>query len=126
MASPAPPVEPTADPPSVAAVTLDPAPGAAPALRGSWVSNLTIGQLGGVGTLLLLLSGGGGAGFSMLLGADIVHQDELAEMEARLRADLQKDRQIEMLAQEQRLAAELADIDHKLDVIARELDIDLE
>ena len=126
MASPAPPVEPTADPPSVAAVTLDPAPAAAPASRGSWVSNLTIGQLGGVGTLLLLLSGGGGAGFSMLLGADIVHQDELAEMEARLRADLQKDRQIEMLAQEQRLAAELSTIDHKLDVIARELDIDLE
>jgi hypothetical protein len=55
-----------------------------------------------------------------------VHQDELDEMEQRLRADLQKDRQIEMLAQEQRLAAELADIDHKLDVIARELDIDLE
>lgn len=128
MASPAPPVEPTADPPSVAAVTLDPAPGAAPAPRGSWVSNLTIGQLGGVGTLLLLLSSGGGAGFSaMLLGApDVVHQDELDEMEQRLRADLQKDRQIEMLAQEQRLAAELADIDHKLDVIARELDIDLE
>jgi hypothetical protein len=129
MASPAPPVEPTADPPSVASVTLDPAPGAAPAPapRGSWVSSLTIGQLGGVGTLLLLLSGGGGAGFSaMLMGADVVHQDELAEMEARLRADLQKDRQIEMLAQEQRLAAELADIDHKLDVIARELDIDLE
>ena len=125
MASPAPPVEPTADPPSVAAVTLDP-PAPAPAPRGSWVSNLTIGQLGGVGTLLLLLSGGGGAGFSMLLGADIVHQDELAEMEARLRADLQKDRQIEMLAQEQRLAAELSTIDHKLDVIARELDIDLE
>ena len=91
------------------------------------MSNLTIGQLGGVGTLLLLLSGGGGAGFSaMLMGADIVHQDELDEMEQRLRADLQKDRQIEMLAQEQRLAAELADIDHKLDVIARELDIDLE
>ena len=128
MASPAPPVEPTADPPSVAAVTLDPAPGAAPAPapRGSWVSNLTIGQLGGVGTVLLLLSGGGGAGFSMLLGADIVHQDELAEMEARLRADLQKDRQIEMLAQEQRLASELSSIEHKLDVIARELDIDLE
>jgi hypothetical protein len=129
MASPAPPVEPTADPPSVASVTLDPAPGAAPAPapRGSWVSSLTIGQLGGVGTLLLLLSGGGGAGFSaMLMGADVVHQDELAEMEARLRADLQKDRQIEMLAQEQRLAAELATIDHKLDVIARELDIDLE
>lgn len=129
MASPAPPVEPTADPPSVAAVTLDPAPGAAPAPapRGSWVSNLTIGQLGGVGTLLLLLSGGGGAGFSaMLMGADVVHQDELDEMETRLRADLQKDRQIEMLAQEQRLAAELSTIDHKLDVIARELDIDLE
>lgn len=92
------------------------------------MSNLTIGQLGGVGTLLLLLSSGGGAGFSaMLLGApDVVHQDELDEMEQRLRADLQKDRQIEMLAQEQRLAAELADIDHKLDVIARELDIDLE
>ncbi len=129
MASPAPPVEPTADPPSVASVTLDPAPGAAPAPRGSWVSNLTIGQLGGVGTVLLLLSGGGGAGAglsAMLMGADVVHQDELAEMEQRLRADLQKDRQIEMLAQEQRLAAELADIDHKLDVIARELDIDLE
>lgn len=128
MASPAPPVEPTADPSSVASVTLDPAPGAAPAPapRGSWVSNLTIGQLGGVGTVLLLLSGGGGAGFSMLMGADVVHQDELDEMEQRLRADLQKDRQIEMLAQEQRLAAELADIDHKLDVIARELDIDLE
>ena len=129
MASPAPPVEPTADPPSVASVTLDPAPGAAPApaSRGSWVSNLTIGQLGGVGTLLLLLSGGGGAGFSaMLMGADVVHQDELDEMETRLRADLQKDRQIEMLAQEQRLAAELSTIDHKLDVIARELDIDLE
>jgi hypothetical protein len=125
MASPAPPVEPTADPPSVAAVTLDP-PAPAPAPRGSWVSNLTIGQLGGVGTVLLLLSGGGGAGFSMLMGADVVHQDELDEMEARLRADLQKDRQIEMLAQEQRLAAELATIDHKLDVIARELDIDLE
>ena len=125
MATPAPPVEPTADPSSVASVTLDP-PAPAPAPRGSWVSNLTIGQLGGVGTLLLLLSGGGGAGFSMLLGADVVHQDELAEMEARLRADLQKDRQIEMLAQEQRLAAELAEIDHKLDVIARELDIDLE
>ena len=129
MASPAPPVEPTADPPSVASVTLDPPPGAAPAPapRGSWVSNLTIGQLGGVGTLLLLLSGGGGAGFSaMLMGADVVHQDELDEMETRLRADLQKDRQIEMLAQEQRLAAELSTIDHKLDVIARELDIDLE
>jgi hypothetical protein len=128
MATPAPPVEPTADPSSVASVTLDPAPGAAPAPapRGSWVSNLTIGQLGGVGTVLLLLSGGGGAGFSMLMGADVVHQDELDEMEARLRADLQKDRQIEMLAQEQRLAAELATIDHKLDVIARELDIDLE
>lgn len=128
MATPAPPVEPTADPPSVAAVTLDPAPGAAPALRGSWVSNLTIGQLGGVGTVLLLLSGGGGAGagFSMLMGADIVHQEELDEMEQRLRADLQKDRQIEMLAQEQRLAAELSSIEHKLDVIARELDIDLE
>ena len=126
MATPAPPVEPTADPPSVAAVTLDP-PASAPAPRGSWVSNLTIGQLGGVGTLLLLLSGGGGAGFSaMLMGADVVHQDELDEMEARLRADLQKDRQIEMLAQEQRLAAELSTIDHKLDVIARELDIDLE
>ena len=126
MASPAPPVEPTADPPSVAAVTLDP-PAPAPAPRGSWVSNLTIGQLGGVGTLLLLLSGGGGAGFSaMLMGADVVHQDELDEMEQRLRADLQKDRQIEMLAQEQRLASELATIDHKLDVIARELDIDLE
>lgn len=92
------------------------------------MSNLTIGQLGGVGTLLLLLSGGGGAGFSAMLlgGPDVVHQDELDEMEQRLRADLQKDRQIEMLAQEQRLAAELADIDHKLDVIARELDIDLE
>ncbi len=129
MASPAPPVEPTADPPSVAAVTLDPAPNAAPAPRGSWVSSLTIGQLGGVGTVLLLLSGGGGAGAglsAMLMGGDVVHQDELAEMEQRLRADLQKDRQIEMLAQEQRLAAELADIDHKLDVIARELDIDLE
>ena len=126
MATPAPPVEPTADPPSVAAVTLDP-PAPAPAPRGSWVSNLTIGQLGGVGTLLLLLSGGGGAGFSaMLMGADIVHQDELDEMEQRLRADLQKDRQIEMLAQEQRLASELSTIDHKLDVIARELDIDLE
>jgi len=126
MATPAPPVEPTADPPSVAAVTLDP-PAPAPATRGSWVSNLTIGQLGGVGTLLLLLSGGGGAGFSaMLMGADVVHQDELDEMEQRLRADLQKDRQIEMLAQEQRLASELATIDHKLDVIARELDIDLE
>jgi hypothetical protein len=128
MASPAPPVEPTADPPSVAAVTLDP-PASAPAPRGSWVSNLTIGQLGGVGTVLLLLSGGGGAGAglsAMLMGGDVVHQDELAEMEQRLRADLQKDRQIEMLAQEQRLAAELADIDHKLDVIARELDIDLE
>ena len=125
MASPAPPVEPTADPPSVAAVTLDPAP--APA-RGSWVSSLTIGQLGGVGTLLLLLSGGGGAGFSAMLlgGPDVVHQDELAEMEARLRVDLQKDRQIEMLAQEQRLASELSSIEHKLDVIARELDIDLE
>jgi len=129
MASPAPPVEPTADPSSVASVTLDPAPGAAPAPapRGSWVSNLTIGQLGGVGTLLLLLSGGGGAGFSaMLMGADVVHQDELDEMEQRLRADLQKDRQIEMLAQEQRLAAERSTIDHKLDAIARELDIDLE
>jgi hypothetical protein len=128
MATPAPPVEPTADPSSVASVTLDPAPGAAPAPapRGSWVSNLTIGQLGGVGTLLLLLSGGGGAGFSMLMGADVVHRDELDEMEQRLRADLQKDRQIEMLAQEQRLAAELSTIDHKLDVIARELDIDLE
>ena len=127
MATPAPPVEPTADPPSVAAVTLDP-PAPAPAPRGSWVSNLTIGQLGGVGTVLLLLSGGGsaGAGLSMLMGADVVHQDELAEMEQRLRADLQKDRQIEMLAQEQRLASELATIDHKLDVIARELDIDLE
>jgi hypothetical protein len=130
MATPAPPVEPTADPSSVASVPLDPAPGAAPAPapRGSWVSSLTIGQLGGVGTLLLLLSGGGGAGFSAMLlgGPDVVHQDELDEMEQRLRADLQKDRQIEMLAQEQRLAAELADIDHKLDVIARELDIDLE
>jgi hypothetical protein len=124
MASPAPPVEPTADPPSVAAVTLDPAP--APA-RGSWVSSLTIGQLGGVGTLLLVLSGGGGAGFSaMLMGADVVHQEELDEMEQRLRADLQKDRQLEMLAQEQRLASELSSIEHKLDVIARELDIDLE
>ena len=124
MASPAPPVEPTADPPS-AAVTLDPTPSPA---RGSWVSNLTIGQLGGVGTVLLLLSGGGsaGAGLSMLMGADVVHQDELAEMEKRLRADLQKDRQIEMLAQEQRLASELSSIEHKLDVIARELDIDLE
>ena len=92
------------------------------------MSNLTIGQLGGVGTVLLLLSGGGsaGAGLSMLMGADVVHQDELAEMEQRLRADLQKDRQLEMLAQEQRLAAELSTIDHKLDVIARELDIDLE
>jgi hypothetical protein len=123
MATPAPPVEPTADPPS-AAVTLDPTP--APA-RGSWVSSLTIGQLGGVGTLLLVLSGGGGAGFSaMLMGADVVHQEELDEMEQRLRADLQKDRQIEMLAQEQRLASELSSIEHKLDVIARELDIDLE
>ena len=90
------------------------------------MSNLTIGQLGGVGTLLLLLSGGGGAGFSMLMGADVVHRDELDEMEQRLRADLQKDRQIEMLAQEQRLASELSSIEHKLDVIARELDIDLE
>jgi hypothetical protein len=126
MASPAPPVEPTADPPSVAAVTLDPAP--APA-RGSWVSSLTIGQLGGVGTVLLLLSGGGGAGAglsAMLMGGDVVHQAELDEMEQRLRADLQKDRQLEMLAQEQRLASELSSIEHKLDVIARELDIDLE
>lgn len=124
MASPAPPVEPTADPPS-AAVTLDPTP--VPA-RGSWVSSLTIGQLGGVSGLLLLLSGGGGAGFSAMLlgGPDVVHQDDLDEMEARLRADLQKDRQIEMLAQEQRLASELSSIEHKLDVIARELDIDLE
>jgi len=124
MASPAPPVEPTADPPS-AAVTLDPTPVSS---RGSWVSSLTIGQLGGVSGLLLLLSGGGGAGFSAMIlgGPDVVHQDELAEMEQRLRVDLQKDRQIEMLAQEQRLASELSSIEHKLDVIARELDIDLE
>jgi len=79
--------------------------------------------------VLLLLSGGGGAGAglsAMLMGGDVVHQDELDEMEQRLRADLQKDRQIEMLAQEQRLASELSSIEHKLDVIARELDIDLE
>lgn len=122
--APAPHVENTDDPPSNVSMTLDPVPGVR---RASWVSSLTLGQLGGVGGLLLLLSGGGGAGFSaMLLGADVVHQDELEAMEVRLRADLQKDRQIEMLAQEQRLAAELADIDHKLDVIARELEIDLE
>mgnify|MGYP003145520437 FL=1 len=66
-------------------------------------------------------------GFSaLMIGGDVVHQDDLDEMETRLRADLQKDRQIEMLAQEQRLAAELSTIDHKLDLIARELDIDLE
>ena len=77
--------------------------------------------------MLLLLSGGGGAGFSaMLLGADVVHQDELEAMELRLRADLQKDRQIEMLAQEQRLAAELAEIDTKLAIIGRELGLSLE
>jgi len=121
--APAPHVETTDDPPSNVSMTLDPAP----SRRGSWVSSLTIGQLGGVGSLLLLLSGGGGAGFSaMLLGADVVHQDELEAMEVRLRADLQKDRQIEMLAQEQRLAAELADIDTKLAIIGRELGLSLE
>ena len=130
--TPAPHVENTEDPSSNTnpLMILDPAPPAASAstsARGSWVSNLTIGQLGGVGTLLLLLSGGGGAGFSaMLMGGDIIHQDDLDLMEQRLRADLAKDRQIELLAQEQRLSTELADIDHKLDVIARELDIDLE
>lgn len=121
--TPAPHVENTDDTPSNVSMTLDPAP----SRRGSWVSNLTIGQLGGFGSLILVLSGGGGAGFSaMLLGADIVHQDELEAMEVRLRADLQKDRQIEMLAQEQRLAAELADIDTKLAIIGRELGLALE
>lgn len=128
--TPAPHVENTEDPSSNTGplMTLDPAtPAALASARGSWVSNLTIGQLGGVGTLLLVLSGGGGAGFSaMLMGGDVVHQDDLDEMEQRLRADLAKDRQIELLAQEQRLSTELADIVHKLDVIARELDIDLE
>ena len=77
--------------------------------------------------MLLLLSGGGGMGFSALVfGGDLVHQDELEAMEVRLRADLQKDRQIEMLAQEQRLAAELADIDTKLAIIGRELGLSLE
>ena len=78
--------------------------------------------------MLLLLSGSGGAaGFSaLMLGGDVVHQDELDAMEVRLRADLQKDRQIEMLAQEQRLAAELADIDTKLAIIGRELGLSLE
>ena len=121
---PSPHVEPTSDPPTSPPMTLDPV-ASAPAGRGGWISNLTIGQLGGFGTLLLLLSGSGGAGFSaMIMGdRDVVHQEDLDDMAARLRADLQKDRKIELLAQEQRLAAELADIDHKLDVIARELDI---
>jgi len=126
----APHVESTTDPPTSPPVTLDPIPSASASAstgRTGFISNLTIGQLGGVGTLLLLLSGGGGAGFSaMLMGGDIIHQDDLDLMEQRLRADLAKDRQIELLAQEQRLSTELADIDHKLDVIARELDIDLE
>tara|TARA_Y100001973_G_C4917346_1_gene194751 strand:+ start:92 stop:460 length:369 start_codon:yes stop_codon:yes gene_type:complete len=121
--APAPHVETTDDPPSNVTMTVDPAA----VRRGSWVSNLTIGQLGGVGSLLLLLSGGGGMGFSALVfGGDLVHQDELEAMEVRLRADLQKDRQIEMLAQEQRLAAELADIDTKLAIIGRELGLSLE
>lgn len=124
--TPSPHIEPTGDPPTTPPMTLDPVPSAS-AGRGGFISNLTIGQLGGVGTLLLLLSGGGGMGFSaLMIGGDVVHQDDLDEMETRLRADLQKDRQIEMLAQEQRLAAELSTIDHKLDLIARELDIDLE
>jgi hypothetical protein len=124
--TPSPNIEPTGDPPTTPPMTLDPVPSAS-AGRGGFISNLTIGQLGGVGTLLLLLSGGGGVGFSaLMIGGDVVHQDDLDEMEQRLRADLQKDRQIEMLAQEQRLAAELSTIDHKLDLIARELDIDLE
>jgi hypothetical protein len=123
--TPAPHVENTDDPPSNVNMTLDPVPGVR---RASWVSSLTLGQLGGVGGLLLLLSGSGGAaGFSaLMLGGDVVHQDELEAMEVRLRADLQKDRQIEMLAQEQRLAAELAEIDTKLAIIGRELGLSLE
>ena len=124
--TPSPHIEPTGDPPTTPPMTLDPVPSAS-AGRGGFISNLTIGQLGGVGTLLLLLSGGGGMGFSaLMIGGDVVHQDDLDEMETRLRADLQKDRQIEMLAQEQRLAAELSTIAHKLDLIARDLDIDRE
>jgi hypothetical protein len=127
MANPAPPIESSHDPPTNPSMTLDPAP-SPPASRGNWVSNLTLGQISGVGGLLLILSGGGGTITSAMMmgGGDVVKQEDLEDLEARLRADMAKDRQLELLAQEQRLVTELADIHHKLDVIARELDIDLE
>ncbi len=95
--------------------------------RGNFLSNLTLGQIGGVGGLLLLLSGGGGTITSAMMmgGGDVVKQQDLEELETRLREDLAKDRQLELLAQEQRLVTELGELGHKLDVIARELDIDL-
>lgn len=127
MANPAPPIESSHDPPTNPSMTLDPV-SSPPVSRGNWVSNLTLGQISGVGGLLLILSGGGGTITSAMMmgGGDVVKQEDLENLEARLRADMAKDRQLELLAQEQRLVTELADIHHKLDVIARELDINLE
>lgn len=131
MANPAPPIESSHDPPTNPSMTLDPVP-SPPVSRGNWVSNLTLGQISGVAGLVLLFGGGSGSLTSAMItgNGDVVKQDELQEdleeLETRLREDMAKDRQLEILAQEQRLITELADIHHKLDVIARELDIDLE
>tara|TARA_R100001129_G_scaffold17221_2_gene11167 strand:- start:3116 stop:3499 length:384 start_codon:yes stop_codon:yes gene_type:complete len=114
-------------------MTLDPpTQESAPPARSSWVSNLTLGQLSGVAGLVLLFGGGSGSLTSAMItgNGDVVKQDQLQadleELETRLRDDMAKDRQLELLAQEQALSTELRELGHKLDVIARHLEIELE
>lgn len=111
-------------------MTLDPPTQDAVArpVRSSWLSSLTPTQISGVAGLILLFSGGGGTITSAMMmgGNDVVKQEDLQELEVRLRADIAKDRELERLAQEQRLSAELGELGHKLDLIARHLEINIE